>query len=301
VNKKVITNSLYAVFLASRPKTLSAIVCPVLIGSSFAVIKGLFSFNIFVLTLLCALALQALSNFINDYGDFIKGADTAKRLGPPRAMQMGWLCEKTIKKVIVVTLLFIIGLGFPLVIRGGLLILIVGILSIACCAWYTLGKKPLSYLGFAEIIVFLMFGPLSVLGSYYVQTLSFSIEPIVVSFAPGFLSAALLLANNLRDAEEDQKHFKNTLAVRFGEQFARLGIVILITLVFTVPLILSIAFSYSPAVLLSCIPLIIPLTKFPMILFDPISAKFNDVLASIGQTLLLFGICLSLGIIYGAI
>lgn len=294
------TNSLSAWILASRPKTLGAICCPVLIGSSFALADGHFKPIYFLTTLLCSLFLQILANFVNDYGDFIKGSDKEDRLGPPRAMQMGLISHGAMLKGIVLVLLLAIALGLLLVAQAGLPIFITGAFCIFLCLWYTLGPKPLAYLGFAEIAILLVFGPLATLGSYYVHSSMLSWPLFFASFSPGFLSAALLLTNNLRDVVQDQKNHKRTIAVRCGARFARVAIFGLLVLSTSSPLILVISFSYSPLLLLSLLALLLPARHLGLILFEPISARFNLMLASVGQSLYLLGLLMSLGIIYGA-
>lgn len=300
MNKAVKTNSIEAWIKASRPKTLGAMCCPVLIGTAFAVSEKKFHFAYFLITIVCSLLLQILANLINDYGDFLKGSDGKDRLGPPRAMQMGWITKKAMERGIAVNLLIICVLGSILSLRGGWPILLSGLVGIFLCGWYTLGKKPLAYLGFSEVVILLVFGPGVVVLTYYLQTLDFSREVIAISISPGLLSTALILTNNLRDINEDRKNKKRTIAVRFGEKFARIAIVTLVIFANVGPVILVLKFSYSPLLLLACIPLVLPARYFLMILQEPVSAKFNLMLASIGQSLYRFGIFLGFLIInYG--
>lgn len=296
----IATNSADAFINAARLKTLGAISCPVLLGSALAVRRDEFSLGIFFMTMTSSLLLQILANFINDYGDFIKGSDACDRLGPPRAMQMGWITKDVMIKGIGVILMLAILCGLPLVMRGGWPILAIGIMGIALCGWYTLGSRPLAYRGFVEIIIFLVFGPFAVIATYYLQTLSIESDALLVGIAPGALATALILTNNLRDIEQDRKNHKLTIAVRLGERFARFAIIGLILLSFIGPLIMVVIMSYSPIVLCSYMALLLPVQYFKMIVFSPISRKFNLMLASIGKSLYLFGIILSIGIIYGA-
>lgn len=296
----VVTNSLQAWVKASRPKTLGAICCPILIGSACAMAHGTFARIYFVVTLVCSISLQILANVVNDYGDFLKGSDSHERLGPPRAMQMGWITPSAMRKGIAVISMSTIVLGLVLVNRGGMPIFLTGCISLFLCMWYTLGPLPLAYLGFSELMILVVFGPLAALGAYYVQTLSFSLEVLVASTSPGLLATALILTNNLRDIREDQKNHKRTIAVRFGEKFARIAIVSLVISALMGPIILVSAFGYSPILLVACLALGLPARHFLMILREPISARFNLMLASIGISLYLFGMLMSLGLVYGA-
>lgn len=299
-NIAIQTNSLAAWMRATRPRTLGAMACPVFLGSALAFKDSSFSWSLFMTTFICAMLLQILANLVNDYGDFLRGSDTKERLGPPRAMQMGWLTAPAMKKGIALVILSIVILGLILTARAGISIFFVGSASLITCVWYTAGPRPLSYLGFSEIAVLLLFGPLPVLGSYFVQGLSLPKEGIILSIAPALLSTALILTNNLRDIDEDRRHRKMTLAVRFGAPMSRMMIVGCVCLASLSPLLLLFHFHYSPLVLVSLLGLIFPIRQFKMILYDSISAKFNLMLQAVGKSLYVVGVLLSIGIIYGA-
>lgn len=300
MSTSVRTNSYEAWFRAIRPRTLGAISCPIFLGSSLALSKGNFSWQWFFLTWVCSLLLQILANVVNDYGDFVRGSDTKERLGPPRALQMGWLSINVMKTGIALLLLSIASLGLILVARGGSVIFWLGLVSIIVSIWYTAGPKPLAYLGFSEIAVLILFGPAPVLGAYFIQTLSWPSEGLVVSLAPAFLSTALIMTNNLRDIKEDSLHHKNTIAVRCGERFSRVGIISFVVLSALSPLCMMIFYNFTWPVLLSLLALYFPARMFPLVLYKPISAQFNLMLAAIGKSLYIFGVLMSLGIIYGS-
>src|SRR5579871_4168859 len=226
----IVTNSVSAFVKAARPQTLGAMSCPILIGTACAKAAGPLSLSIFTLSLGAGLLLQILANFINDYGDFIKGSDAQGRLGPPRALQMGWITKNAMMQGMGLTTVLIILCGWPLVLRGGLPILFMGMAGLFLCAWYTLGKRPLAYIGFAEVIIFFVFGPGATIATYYLQTKAFSMPALIASLSPGFLASALLLTNNLRDLEQDRINNKRTTAVRLGENFCRNATVILVIL-----------------------------------------------------------------------
>jgi len=297
--KAVMTNSLEAWLLASRPKTLGAISCPVILSSALAYAHGHFVLGIMVVTLICAFLLQILANVINDYGDFLTGSDTKNRLGPPRALQMGWITPRAMQMGILILVFIIATLGLVLVYRGGMPIFIIGLLSIALCFWYTMGPKPLSYLGFSEIAILLFFGPLPIFGTYYLQSLSLAPELLALSLTPACLSTALIMANNLRDIEQDKRSDKRTLAVRYGERFSRFAIVLLVIFALSSPLMLVIMYRYPWWLLICCLSLM-PAIKSLTILREPISARYNLMFGGIGQALYALSIGLGLGIIYGA-
>jgi 1,4-dihydroxy-2-naphthoate octaprenyltransferase len=208
--------------LGIRPKTLAASIAPVLMGLGAAFYDRHFSLHLSsaILTLLTAVLIQAGTNLSNDLFDYIKGADNQKRVGPLRIMQSGFVTKKEMFLGIFIVFFLASVCGIFLVIRGGLPILIVGILSIICGFLYTAGPHPIGYMGLGEIFVLVFFGIIAFSGTYYVQTLAFSPMLIVMGLIPGFFSVAVLSANNLRDIKTDREAGKNTLAVKFGYRFA---------------------------------------------------------------------------------
>lgn len=211
---------LKAYFLASRPKTWIASISPVLIGTCMAdTINPL----IFALTLLFSLLIQIGTNFANDYFDFIKGADTSARVGPLRATQQGWIAASTMLRATWIVFGLSILIAIPLMLRAGVPNLIWSIplagLCVAFGIMYTAGPKPLGYLGLGELLVLIFFGPVAGCGAYYLQTATLTLPVFLASLAPGLLSCAILIANNLRDEETDRAANKRTLVVRFGRTF----------------------------------------------------------------------------------
>jgi 1,4-dihydroxy-2-naphthoate octaprenyltransferase len=207
-----------ALLLAARPRTLIAGIAPVLVGASFVETLVL---SKFLLTCLYALFLQIGTNYANDYYDFRNGCDTPLRKGPPRATALGLISNVAMKKATFIAL----GCAFfsilPLIYASPLL-LAGALLSLCLAILYTGGPKPLAYLGLGELFVFPFFGPVSTLGTYYLQTGTLAFAPLLASLTPAFLSTALLVVNNLRDHEEDSKTGKKTLVVRFGYRFGRI-------------------------------------------------------------------------------
>jgi 1,4-dihydroxy-2-naphthoate octaprenyltransferase len=176
----------------------------------------------FLAALLCALLIQIGTNFANDYFDFHKGADTADRLGPTRVTQAGLIAPGRVLAATILTFGLAALLGLYLVALGGWPILLVGVLSILSGLAYTGGPYPLGYHGLGDVFVFVFFGLVAVVGSAYVQV--GRIEPAAVAAAipTGLLVTAILVVNNLRDADTDRAAGKMTLAARFGRSAARL-------------------------------------------------------------------------------
>ena len=183
---------------------------------------------IFWLAILTTIGFQVLSNFANDYGDGIKGTD-AKRTGETRMVASGAITPKQMKNAMIVTtiitLIFAILLIFVAFGKDNfgysLLFVGLGIASIAAAIKYTVGKSAYGYSGFGDVFVFLFFGLLSVVGSYFLYTKQINFQIFLPAISVGLLSTAVLNLNNLRDREEDKKNNKNTLVVKLGTTKAK--------------------------------------------------------------------------------
>lgn len=218
------TNSVKAWLLATRPKTLSAAAVPVMIGTAFAWRNTSEQFNWIpaILCLLFAWIMQIDSNLVNDYFDFKKGNDDETRLGPKRACSEGWITSNAMVWGILITTLLGCMTGIPLILYGGLEMVMVGIACVVFCFLYT---TLFSYHGLGDILVLLFFGIIPVCCTYYVcMPLHQQIptgEVIASSIACGLAIDALLIVNNYRDIDNDRSNGKITLAVRLGESKTR--------------------------------------------------------------------------------
>lgn len=218
------TNSVKAWLLATRPKTLSAAAVPVMIGTAFAWRNTSEQFNWIpaILCLLFAWIMQIDSNLVNDYFDFKKGNDDETRLGPKRACSEGWITSDAMVWGILITTLLGCMTGIPLILYGGLEMVMVGIACVVFCFLYT---TLFSYHGLGDILVLLFFGIIPVCCTYYVcMPLHQQIptgEVIASSIASGLAIDALLIVNNYRDIDNDRSNGKITLAVRLGESKTR--------------------------------------------------------------------------------
>jgi len=208
---------------AARLRTLPLSISGIILGSFLAASKGVFQWEICVLALLTTIGFQVLSNFANDYGDGIKGTDK-NRTGEQRLVASGVITPRKMKKAMIITAMitFIIALLLIYVSFGkenfgySLLFLTLGIISIIAAIKYTVGKTAYGYSGFGDLFVFIFFGLLSVVGSYFLYTKSIVWEVFLPAFSVGLLSTAVLNLNNMRDRENDQKVDKNTLVVKIG-------------------------------------------------------------------------------------
>lgn len=207
--------------LASRPKTLIAGVSPVAIGGAYSAGCASISKGVFVLCLLFSLFLQIATNWANDYFDFQKGADTASRKGPPRAVQSGWISPKAMRNAALIGFVLAVLTALPLILRIGVAYLPLMLLCPLAGILYTGGKRPLGYFGLGDLFVFVFYGPVAVCFTALALLLYIPQGLLFLSTITGFLSCAILCINNLRDADEDSKCGKMTLVARFGKSFGQ--------------------------------------------------------------------------------
>jgi 1,4-dihydroxy-2-naphthoate polyprenyltransferase len=212
---------------AARPRTLTAAVAPVLVGSGAGYALGGFSAVRFVLALAISLALQVGVNYANDYSDGIRGTD-ASRVGPARLVGSGAAEPRTVR-LAAFGCLAIAGIaGLVLAAMTSWWLVPFGAACVAAAWFYTGGPRPYGYAGFGEVFVFVFFGLVAVLGTTYVQAGRISLTAVVAAIGIGLLACAILMANNLRDVYTDARSGKRTLAVLLGEHVARRVYVLMI-------------------------------------------------------------------------
>ena len=197
----------------ARPKTLVAAIAPVMVGTAFAGYDA--EVTNFLLALIVGLALQVGVNYANDYSDGIKGTDN-NRVGPIRLVGSGLAQPREVKLAAFISFGVAALAGLILSARTEWFLLLIGALAIIAAWGYTGGKKPYGYLGLGELSVFIFFGLVATLGTYYVQVGSLSIEVALAAIAMGLLATAILIVNNLRDLQRDAASGKRTLAVKLG-------------------------------------------------------------------------------------
>jgi 1,4-dihydroxy-2-naphthoate octaprenyltransferase len=281
--------------LASRPKTLWAAISPVIIGTAMAYGDGKLHVISAVLAAVGAILIQIGTNFANDYYDFIRGVDKKDRLGPTRVTQFGLVKPRTMKFATILVFLLAFLSGLYLIYRGGWPILIVGLLSILFGILYTAGPYPLGYNGLGDIFVLLFFGIVAVGGTYYVQTLQLNLLVILAGISPGLFAMAILTVNNLRDIYSDKKAGKRTLAVRFGENFARWEYLASVLIACLVPIILYfLTFSHFYALAASMV-FLMAIPPIKTVFEQKPGVIFNQVLATTGRLLLIYSVIFAIG------
>lgn len=283
---------------ATRPRTLPAAVAPVLVGSALAWRDGRFDGAAAGLCLLFALLVQIGTNFANDYYDFVKGADTAARVGPRRAVAAGLIAPATMKRamILVFAAAFLSGLG--LIAWGGPWLIAIGVASIVCGYAYTGGPYPLGYHGLGDLFVFVFFGLVAVGATYFVQAGHITAAVWLAAVPVGLLTANILVVNNYRDVETDAVAGKRTLVVRFGRGFARAQFGISLLVAALVPVV----FAYRATSAWCLLPLALSPLAWSHLRRLRESKSPSELIALLGDTgklLALYALLLSVGVILG--
>ena len=309
-------NSLKAWVLATRPKTLTGAMIPVLLAGALAYRAGAFSQTellqgavpfgtpwlhglLWLCCLLFACLMQIAANLINDLFDFLKGSDREDRLGPERACAQGWITPSAMKIGIAVTIVLacIVGLLAVMLCQsylpfGGLEYILMGVLCVVFAFLYT---TRLSYMGWGDMLVLVFFGFVPVCGTYYLQTLSLTPSACVLSLISGIAIDALLMINNYRDCEQDRLSGKQTIVVRFGKPFGLvvyLAIGIVVTLL-AVALILMLSIHPSISCLLLLVYPVLHVQAWRKMSCQSGKA-LNAILGETSRNMFLMALCLAL-------
>lgn len=222
-------------WMAARPRTLTAGIAPVAVGSAVAASAGRFALGPAVAALVGALLIQVATNLANDLFDAEKGADTPDRLGPTRVVQAGLLPPAAVRAAMIGTFGFAALVGCYLVGVGGWPVVAIGVASIVSGIAYTGGPWPLGYHGLGDLFVFVFFGLVAVAGTVWVQALAIPDGTWPAAVAVGAISTAVLVVNNVRDLETDRRAGKRTLAVRLGRRASVAEYGILLSVAYAVP------------------------------------------------------------------
>ena len=285
---------------AARLRTLPLSISGIVVGNALCVQTAEFSWLLFTLMLLTAIAFQIVSNFANDYGDGVKGTDNKDRIGPQRVLQSGLLSRQALKKGIIWCAVVAMLLALVLIVTAFgsdswiyfLIFLGLAILSVWAAISYTVGERAYGYRGLGDLFVFVFFGLVSVLGAYFLQLKVISLTATTMALVTGLLSVAVLNLNNMRDRESDAVVGKRTLAVILGAMGAKYYHYFLILSATGILIVFFIqqTLSYNWLILVGLIPLLIHLrtvikNKDPKTL-DPELKKV--ALATFGLAVLIF-------------
>lgn len=286
---------------AARLRTLPLSISGIIVGNGLAYGNDRFSLVILVLSLATTIAFQVLSNFANDYGDGVKGTDNESRIGPARVLQQGLLTRAQLKKGIQICAVVSLVFAFALIyvafgtsdLQYSLIFVLLGIASVVAAIKYTVGTNAYGYKALGDLFVFLFFGGVSVLGSYFLQVHEFQIELILPATAMGLLSVGVLNLNNLRDLHTDKEVNKITMAVLLGASLSKayhafLLIGAVLTAVFYVKMDIQPAYLFMIAVL----PMMIHLRRV-LGYTDP--QEFDPELKRLALCTFLFAILFAIG------
>lgn len=282
--------------MAARPKTLTTACMPVVVGLSLAYLSKykIDSFIAFC-TLMAAICITIGTNLINDALDFKKGTDSAKRIGFLRVTQAGLLSFDQVYKAGFLAFSLAIIFGIPLIIKGGVWIALLLLLSVFCGYFYTGGTYPLAYIGVSEVFVLVFYGILSTQTAFYLQSGVNEPFAFLAGLQIGALACVILAINNLRDHEGDKKSDKKTLAVRFGVTFGRCEITVLLMMPFILNLF-WLSFEFYVAALLPWLIFPIAVELAQRIWETEPSAKYNEYFGLAAFIHLIFGLSLALGL-----
>lgn len=293
---------------AARLRTLPLSVSGIIIGSALAYYNGYFNVLTFLLAILVTISLQILSNLANDYGDGVKGTDNENRVGPERAIQSGEITPDEMFSAIRTNVLIVIILVFLLILSAfgtqhflyAFLFFALGGLSIYAAIKYTVGESAYGYRALGDLMVFLFFGLLSVVGTYFLYTKQLDHVVVLPACVVGLLSTGVLNLNNMRDIDNDKASGKITMAVKLGLKSAKRYHLFLVGGAMILSLLFGLLYYRSISSLLFIIAYI-PLIKHLKTVFNAKDAKDLDPqLKVLALTTFVLSVLLSLGHIYNA-
>jgi len=291
---------------ALRLRTLPLSVSGIIVGTCLAAYNGFYDGTTFILALLTTIGLQILSNLANDYGDGVKGTDNENRIGPERAIQSGAITPKEMLNAIRVNILIVILLIFFLILSAfgvqkfhfSLLFFFLGVISIYAAIKYTIGESAYGYRALGDVMVFLFFGCLSVMGSYFLYARQLDHILILPAFSIGLLSTGVLNLNNMRDIESDRESNKITMALKMGYVRAKVYHISLIVLAIILAILFGVLYfrqSLNFIFVIAFIPLVIHITKV-IKTKDP--RNLDPQLKVLAFSTFLFSLLLGIGYIY---
>jgi 1,4-dihydroxy-2-naphthoate polyprenyltransferase len=282
--------------LASRPKTLLAAVVPVVTGTSIVSYETKVNIIAAGIALICSVLIQIGTNFVNDLYDFLSGADNDTRKGPTRALASGLITISEMKTAIVLVFVTTFILGLYLVYISTWVTLLIGLLSIFAGIAYTAGPYPLAYNGLGDVFVFLFFGIVGTVGTYYVQLVHVSTLVLWSSIPVGALITNILVVNNYRDIDEDKQVGKNTLAVKMGRRFTQYQYLVFMILSYLI--LFVVYFTYNQRLFVFLPLLTLPLAiKLIKMIFSYKGEELNKTLELTAKLSAFYGFLFAIGIL----
>jgi 1,4-dihydroxy-2-naphthoate octaprenyltransferase len=277
---------------AARPRTLSAAIAPVLVGTAAA--ERFVAWR-FLAALVVALAVQVAVNYANDYFDGVRGVDTAARAGPRRAVAAGIVSPAQMRRATFAALGVAAIAGLALAAATSWWLVAVGLACFAAAIGYSGGPRPYASAGLGELFVFVFFGLVATVGSAYVQDERIVSPAVIAAIPVGLLAVAILVANNLRDIPTDREAGKRTLAVRLGERRTRLLFaVLIINAIISGAALVAATGSLWPALFVLAVPMAAPPLR--AVLSGARGSDLIPALAGTARLQLSFGVLLALGL-----
>lgn len=291
---------------AARLRTLPLSVSGIILGSFYALSQSYFNWKILGFGILTTIGLQVLSNYANDYGDGIKGTDNDNRVGPKRAVQTGIISPAEMKNGIIITALITLFFAVCLIYSAfsdeyllySLFFLGLGIIAILSAIKYTVGKNAYGYFGFGDLFVFIFFGWVSVLGTYFLYAKQMDYLLVLPASALGLLSAGVLNLNNMRDVDSDTQSKKNTLVVKMGLANAKVYHYTLLTVAIVLTVLFAVLYGFRIDQYLFVL-VFIPIIKHGITVYKNKEARLLDSeLKKLALSTFLLAILLSMCLIF---
>lgn len=281
---------------AVRPATLAASVSPVLAGTAIAVHDGGTRPAAGLGALVVAIAIQLGVNFSNDYSDFRRGADTPARIGPVRAASSGVVAPAHVLWAAIASFAVAGVAGLAVSVATDWRLLIAGAACIAAAWLYTGGPRPYGYLGLGELFVFVFFGLVATCGTVYVEELRITPLSVLTGCALGFLAAAILVLNNLRDIESDAAVGKRTLATLIGRDNTRHLLAGLVLLAFAMPFVAMALTAASTWIALAEVSLPLALASLQVAYTTTSGPRLVGALKQMAATEIVFSLLFAIGV-----
>ena len=275
----------------ARPRTLPAAVAPVAAGTGAAAALGAASLPRALLALVVSLALQVGVNYANDYSDGIRGTD-ADRVGPMRLVGSRTATPRAVKTAAFAAFGVAALAGLVLAATTAWWLVAVGLICVVAAWFYTGGGRPYGYLGLGEVMVFVFFGLVAVIGTTYVQTQTWEWPALHAGIGIGALACAILVANNLRDIPTDTPAGKRTLAVRLGDERTRYLYAFLVLAAAAAVVAIAAATTWWALVGLGFLARAIPPTR--AVLTGAVGPALVPVLAATGASELIWSVLVAL-------
>lgn len=289
---------------AMRLRTLPLSLSGILLGSGVAYYQGFWDGLLFGLALCTTVLFQIVSNFANDLGDSQKGTDNAERIGPARTVQSGVISQSQMKRAVAITaMLALISAGFLIYfgtrnmpVQMLIFYAVLAVLCVLAAILYTVGGKAYGYHGLGDIMVFIFFGGVSVLGVYSLYAKSFLMENIHLAIFAGLMSTAVMNLNNMRDYHNDKRSGKNTVVVRMGPNAAKFYHMLLI-MVALLSLLLFLISLNKPLLFTSTVPVVFIILHLYKVMRTQNPKDFDPELKKVALSTFAISLFLMIGLI----